>query len=160
MAVEEIPVSLYTPKSVGVDWGFSSTATSIVVLEHMNNQFRDGKIKEDVKRVIDCHLIEKGDPIQIVELCWSIWTKYGYMNVWYYCDAANAELTDLMKVRWNESANWIRAEDVSPGNNKIIPVTFNTRHKAMLYDLYLMVSKDYLAVQPKYDKLITSLRTA
>jgi hypothetical protein len=30
----------------------------------------------------------------------------------------------------------------------------------MLSDLHGMVSKGYLAVDPKYDKLITSLRTA
>ncbi len=61
--VEEIPVSLYTAKACGVDWGFSSSASVIVCLEHMTNQFR-GMIKEDIIRVTDCILIEKGTPDQ------------------------------------------------------------------------------------------------
>ena len=158
--LEDIPVSLYTVKSCGVDFGFSSSGTGIVVLEHMKNQFKEGKIKEDIIRVIDCHLIEKGNPNDIVNLCWSIWKKYGFMNLWYYCDAANAGMINLMKVRWQESTNWTRTEDVTPHNNHIIPVSFTGNHKQMLSHLHLMASKGYLAVNPKYDKLITSLRTA
>ena len=158
--LEDIPVSLYTVKSCGVDFGFSSSGTGIVVLEHMKNQFKEGKIKEDIIRVIDCHLIEKGNPNDIVNLCWSIWKKYGFMNLWYYCDAANAGMINLMKVRWQESTNWTRTEDVTPHNNHIIPVSFTGNHKQMLSHLHLMASRGLLAVDPKYDKLITSLRTA
>jgi len=43
---------------------------------------------------------------------------------------------------------------------KIIPVNFNTEHKNMLSNLHVVVSKGYLAVNPKYDKLLTNLRTA
>ena len=38
------------------------------------------------------------------------------------------------------------------------PVNFNTEHKNMLSNLHVVVSKGYLAVDPKYDKLIVSLR--
>jgi hypothetical protein len=34
-----------------------------------------------------------------------------------------------------------------------------TDHKTMLSHLHAVVSKDYLAIDPKYDKLLTSLRT-
>jgi len=43
---------------------------------------------------------------------------------------------------------------------KIIPVNFSTDHKSMLSHLHVMVNKNYLAIPSKYDKLITSLRTA
>jgi hypothetical protein len=43
---------------------------------------------------------------------------------------------------------------------KIIPVNFMTEHKQMLSNLHALVSKQYLAIDPKYDKLLTSLRTA
>lgn len=78
-SIDKIPVSLYTLKSVGIDPGFSSSSTGIVILEHI-------KILNDNKhmiRVVDCHLIEKGDPNEIVEICWDIWKRYGYMNVAY-----------------------------------------------------------------------------
>jgi hypothetical protein len=159
-SVDKIPVSLYTAKSAGVDWGFSSSGTGIVVLEHMTNQFKEGKIKEDIIRVIDCHFIEKGNPNDIVNLLWEIWKKYGFMNLWYYLDAANAGMCNLMKTKWDESTSWTRTEDVSPETNHVIPVSFNTNHKQMLSKLHLMVSKSYIAIDPKYDKLLTSLRTA
>lgn len=50
--------------------------------------------------------------------------------------------------------------DASPELMKIIPVNFNTEHKNMLSNLHAVVSKGYLAIDPKYDKLLTSLRTA
>jgi hypothetical protein len=37
---------------------------------------------------------------------------------------------------------------------------FQTEHKNMLSNLHAVISKGYLAVHPKYDKLITSMRTA
>jgi len=42
----------------------------------------------------------------------------------------------------------------------IRPVNFSTEHKHMLSDLHAIVSKRYLAVPSRYDKLITSQRTA
>jgi hypothetical protein len=43
---------------------------------------------------------------------------------------------------------------------KIISVNFNTEHKNMLSNLHAVVAKNYLAIDPKYDKLLTSLGTA
>jgi len=151
---DKIPVSLkYTLKSVGVDFGFSSSATSIVTLENIKTD-KGSKI-----RVVDCHLIEKGDPNQIVELCWSIWKKYGFMNVLYYIDGSNRAMVNLLKIRWDESLNW-EPKDVSGDTMHILPVNFNTEHKQLLANLHAFISKGYLAIDPKYDKLITSLTTA
>lgn len=66
-SIDKIPVSLYTLKSVGIDPGFSSSGTGIVVLEHIKPDQKEDKI-----RVIESYFIEKGDPNKIVELCWSI----------------------------------------------------------------------------------------
>jgi|Kansoi200Nextera_1026148.scaffolds.fasta_scaffold17195_1 hypothetical protein len=65
-----------------------------------------------------------------------------------------------MKVRWSENLHWRKVEDVSTHNNKIMPVAFQNTHKEMLSHLLLIASKGLLAINPKYDKLITSLRTA
>jgi hypothetical protein len=55
-SVDKIPVSLLTLKSVGIDPGFSSSSTGIVVLEHIKSEDRH------IIRVIDSYLIEKVDP--------------------------------------------------------------------------------------------------
>jgi hypothetical protein len=152
-STDKIPVSLYTLKSVGVDFGFSSSSTGIVTLEHI-------KVDKDIIRVVDCHLIDKGDPNEIVNLCWEIWKKYGYMNCLWFCDGSNRALINLLKIKWDESLNWETNEELSPELVRIIPVNFNTNHKQMLGNLHAVVSKGYLAVDPKFDKLLTSLRTA
>ena len=127
----------------------------------MRNQLREGTIKEDIIRVIDLHYIQRGNPQEISDLCWDIWKKHGYFNTWYYCDSSSAAMINLLKGRWRENVNWLKTKDVSPRSNKIIPISFNgDNHKQMLSRMHLIVSKGKLAVDPKYDKLISSMRTA
>jgi len=153
----KIPVSLYTLKSVGIDPGFSSSSTGIVVLEHI-------KVDNDnrhVIRVIQCELIEKGDPNQIVELCWNIWKRHNYMNTVYFIDGSNRAMVNLLKIRYQESLAWENIPDFGHNSSiKIRPVNFASSHKDMLSNLHAVVSKGYLAIPSKFDKLITSLRTA
>ena len=40
------------------------------------------------------------------------------------------------------------------------PVNFTTEHRNMLSNLHAMVSKGYLAIEERHDKLLSSLRTA
>jgi len=42
----------------------------------------------------------------------------------------------------------------------MLPVNFTTKHKQMLSHLHVMINKGYLAIPSRYDKLLTSLRTA
>jgi hypothetical protein len=143
-----------TLKSVGVDFGFSSSSTAIVTLEHI-------KTDRHIIRVLDTHLIDKGNANEIVTLCWEIWQKYGYMNTVFFVDGSNRAMVNLLNIRWQESLNWDKTIDFGHNSNiKIRPVNFSTEHKNMLSNLYAVVSKEYLAIPSKYDKLITSLRTA
>ena len=155
-STDKIPVSLYTLKSVGVDFGFSSSSTAIVTLEHIKTEDRD---RPDIIRVVDCKLIDKGDPNQIVDMCWKIWKRSNYMNCIWFLDGSNRSMVNLLKIRWDESLSWESKEDFGD-NIRIWPVNFSTEHKAMLSNLHAVVSKGYLAIDQKHDKLLTSLRTA
>jgi len=64
-----------------------------------------------------------------------------------------------MKIAFDESLEW-EPNQVNPELMKIIPVAFVAEHKRMLSHLHVMVNKGYLAIPQKYEKLITSLRTA
>jgi hypothetical protein len=130
----------------------SSSSTAIVILEHI-------KTDKDIIRVVDCHLIDKGDPNSIVNLCWDIWQRNNYMNTAYWIDGSNRAMVNLLKIRWQESLSWESNESFDD-TTRIRPVNFNTEHKNMLSNLHAVVSKQYLAIDLKYDKLITSLRTA
>jgi hypothetical protein len=43
---------------------------------------------------------------------------------------------------------------------KVIPVNHHTRHKEMLAQSKVLLEKGNIAINPKFDKLTTSLRTA
>ena len=153
-SIDKIPVSLYTLKSVGIDPGFSSSFTGIVVLEHIKpNNMRD-RI-----RVTETYNIEKGDPNQIVNLCWDIWKRHNWMNTFFFIDGSNRAMVNLLKIKWQESLSWKDKQSFGP-NTRIRPVSFNSEHRNMLSNLHAIITKSYLAIDEKHDKLITSLRTA
>lgn len=81
------------------------------------------------------------------------------MNTVYWIDGSNRAMVNLLKIRWQESLSWESNESFDD-TTRIRPVNFNTEHKSMLSNLHAVVSKGYLAINPKYDKLLTSLRTA
>jgi hypothetical protein len=43
---------------------------------------------------------------------------------------------------------------------KVEPVNFNQEHKEMLGHCKMLLERGYIAINPSFDKLITSLRTA
>jgi len=43
---------------------------------------------------------------------------------------------------------------------KVEPVNFNQEHKEMLGHCKMLLERGYIAINPAFDKLITSLRTA
>lgn len=78
-STSKIPVSLYTLKSVGLDPGFgNSSGTGIVDLEHIKPESMEDKV-----RVTESYFIERGDPNEIVNLCWDIWKRHGFMNTYF-----------------------------------------------------------------------------
>jgi hypothetical protein len=124
---KDIPVSLYTLKSVGIDPGFSSSESGIVVLEHIKDNDRH------ILRVIQCHLLERADPNKLVELCWNLYKEYGYFNTAFFLDGSNAAVTNLLKIKFDESLNWQGIKDFGSNSNvKIRPISFNSEHKNML----------------------------
>jgi hypothetical protein len=149
--LKHIPLSQYTLKSVGLDFGFSSSKTAIVMCEHLKDQH---KIILRYSKEID-----KADPNEIVNLCWNLWKQNGYMNTLFFCDGSNRSMINLLKIRWDESLNW-DPSDVSADSMHILPVNFNTEHKNMLSHLHVMMSKGHLAIPEEHDKVLTSLRTA
>jgi hypothetical protein len=96
---------------------------------------------------------------------YELMSKYKVQKV--YIDAANpsfiralkmaigdredyeSQISYYKKMKWNWHNHMI-----------IIPVSFNIEHKEMLGHCKMMLEKSYIAINPVFDKLITSLRTA
>ena len=49
-------------------------------------------------------------------------------------------------------------DEVHPGNNKIIPISFSKEHKTMISHLAQLFNEEYIAVAEKYDKLIIIIK--
>ena len=150
--LDKIPISQYTLKCVGVDVGFSFSKTAIVITEHLKDVEDQDKIIVRYSEEFD-----KGDPNAICDLLFDFHRKY--QNIYFLIDGSNRAMVNLLKIKFNESLEW-EPDDVNPDSMRILPINFMTEHKTMLSHLHLMVSKGYLAIPKKHDKLISSLRTA
>jgi hypothetical protein len=96
-----------------------------------------------------------------LELGWDTFKRYNFMNTAFFIDGSNRSMVNLLKIRWQESLHWEKIPDFGHNSNiKIRPVNFSTEHRNMLSNLHAVVTKGYLAIPERYDKLITSLRTA
>ena len=146
-----LPTNDYTLHSVGIDEGFGSSGTAVVLTEFL---------KEERKiRVLYAEEFEHANPQDIVDLCFEMYRKH--WNTWFFVDGSNRAFVNLMKVAFNESLRWENSKQgPNPEAHKVLPVNFATEHKQMLAHLSTLISKSYVAVPKEFDKLIVSLRTA
>ena len=146
-----IPTNDYTLHSVGVDFGFGSSSTAVVLTEFL---------KEERKiRVLYAQEFEHANPQDIVDICFNLYRKH--YNAWFFVDGANRAAVNLMKVAFDESLNWENNKTtISPETMKVLPVNFGTENKQMLSHLAMLVSKEYLCIPKEFEKLLISLRTA
>jgi hypothetical protein len=149
-SLEALPVNQFTMHGCGIDPGFGSSKTAIVLTEHLKEE---GKI-----RVLFAEEYDHPNPEDIANICFDIHRKY--QNTFFFVDGANRGFITQLKVNFGESLRWEKAEDVSPHSNRVLPVNFATEHKQMLSNLHLFANKEYLCIPKQHDKLIISLRTA
>jgi len=148
-SLKDIPISNYNLHSVGIDFGFGSSKTAIVMTEHL---------KESDKIIVRySEEFDKSNPQDIVNISYELYRNH--WNTLFYVDGANRAAVNLMKVAFDESLTW-ESGNISPELMKVLPVNFQTEHKSMLSHLHVMINKNYLAIPSDYHKLITSSRTA
>lgn len=146
---KNIPINPMTLHSCGIDPGFGSSKTAIVLTEHLK--------EEDVIRVIYAQEFDRPNPEEIANLCFDLHRKY--FNTWFLVDGSNAGFITTLKIKFGENPK-IDYTKSNPNSMKIVPVNFSTEHKTMLSNLHLFINKEYLAIPKQWDKLILSLRTA
>jgi hypothetical protein len=149
--LKDIPINPYCIHSLGVDWGFGSSATALVLTEHLTEQ---NKIRVIYAEEFDNHPEQQDIINRIFEI------HKQYHNLWVFCDGSNRGAMTSLKIAFGEDPHYDKVEDVSPSSNKIIPIAFNRDHKQMISHLAMLFNEDYIAIPEVYDKLIISLRTA
>ena len=147
---KDLPISDYTQKIGGIDFGFSSSLTTIYVGEiDLENQ---------VVRIIVGEEYDKARPSFIADRIFQLHVQLP--NTLWFLDSSMRGAVNEVKSKFGESLDWARSDDVSINDNYVIPVSFAKEHKQMLEHTYQLLSKGKIAIPSKYDKLILSLKTA
>jgi hypothetical protein len=142
-------------KSMGIDPAYGSSAFGIVV-----TQFVDGQIQ-----IIYAEEFKRPDFNEMLNKVRDLHRRYNITS--FYVDGANPSFIRSLKIEFDEDPDYdslmsqYRREERDVRKEMIVvPVHFSTEHKAMLGHAKILLEKQYIAINPKFEKLITSLRTA
>jgi hypothetical protein len=144
-------------RSMGIDPAYGSSAFGIVI-----TQWVDGHIQ-----IVHAEEHHRPDYNEMLSTVYRLMTKYNVDLT--YVDGANPSFIKSLKLQIGEKADYLeeldraRREGIRPQDiMKILPVNFNQEAKPMLGHCKLIFERDggKIAINQKFDKLITSLRTA
>ncbi|MDQ3902028.1 MAG: hypothetical protein M3247_00035, partial [Thermoproteota archaeon] len=139
-----------------------SSAFGIVVTQWTDNHIR----------VLYAEEYHRPDYAEMLSTVYGLMSKYQVDKV--YIDGANPSFIKSLKIQIGEDSEYDKViaryrsegwdstdKDGWARNMKIVPVNFNSEHKAMLGHCKMILEDDAkIAINPTFDKLITSLRTA
>jgi hypothetical protein len=144
-----------TSKSMGIDPGWGSSAFATVV-----TQFQD-----DMVQILEARQWEKVDFNEVLMEISTIITKYGPTKI--YIDGANPSFIRSLKLEINEDPEYEKAIEYCNHmkydwtlNMKVLPVSFAKENRAMLGNCKMILESGLIAIDPRFDKLIVSLRTS
>jgi hypothetical protein len=147
---------------MGIDPAWGSSAFGIVVTQFVDNP--------NHIQILHAEEFHRPDYNEMLSASYKLISKYDVDKV--YIDGANPSFIRSLKLQIGEDPDYdkviarYRSEKMS-GNwsqhMKIVPVNFNSEHKAMLGHCKMILESDggRIAINPdRFDKLITALRTA
>ena len=141
------PVAM-SPKSMGIDPAYGSSSFGIVV-----TQFVDGQVQ-----IVHAEEYKRPDFNEMLEKAWNLIVKYTVQKI--YIDGANPSFIKSLKLQWGERSDYENVPKEQRQFMRVEPVNFNQEHKEMLGHCKMLLERGYIAINPAFDKLITSLRTA
>ena len=141
------PVAM-SPKSMGIDPAYGSSSFGIVV-----TQFVDGQVQ-----IVHAEEYKRPDFNEMLEKAWDLIVKFTVQKI--YIDGANPSFIKSLKMQWGERPDYENVKKEHKQFMRVEPVNFNQEHKEMLGHCKMLLEKGYFAINPAFDKLITSLRTA
>jgi hypothetical protein len=157
------PYYSFTSRSMGIDPAYGSSAFGIVVTQWVDNHIQ----------ILHAEEYHRPDYNEMLSVVYGLISKYQVDKI--YIDGANPSFIKSLKIQIGEDAEYdkviARYKTEGCGNNdkdgwtrnmKIVPVNFNSEHKAMLGHCKMILENDprKIAINHVFDKLITSLRTA
>ena len=151
-------INNYSRASMGIDCGFGSSAFGIVVTRLVNNKIQ----------IVFADEFERPDYNEMLIKVWDLDKNYHVNNI--YVDGANPEFIRSLKSKIGETSDpkyyteYIELYRKNKQNiencMKVIPVHFSVEHRSMLTHCKMFLEKGAIQIDPRFDKLIISLRTA
>jgi hypothetical protein len=135
-------------KSQGIDQGFGSSRFGSCVLQMVSGCLQVILADESERPDINDEIYDAAARINT----WNIETTQ--------CDSAQPAFIAALKKTIGENP---RYEDIPKERHrsmKVKPIAFSTSHRSMLGNVVYWLEKGKVGIHPKFDKLITSLRTA
>jgi hypothetical protein len=147
---KNLDVNQYTYHFGGIDPGWAKI-TPLYIFEIMK--------EEEVARLVYYEEFDKSTPEVVANKMHRLSNMY--INLWWMLDGADRGFVNTCKYKFRENQNWTDGRDVSPQQNKIIPVNFRVDHGRMLENLYMLLAAGHLAIPEELgSRLILALRTA
>jgi hypothetical protein len=151
-------INHFSQKSMGIDPAFGSSAFGIVITQRADNQIQ----------IMHAEEYQRPDFNEMLDIVWGLLRRFVKIHK-IYIDGSNPSFIRALKIRMGEDQEYgevikearsIRLE--YEHDMDVVPVSFAAEHRFMLGNCKMLLEKDggYIAINPKFDKLITSLRTA
>jgi hypothetical protein len=133
---------------MGCDPGWGSSSFGIVV-----THFVDG-----VVRVVYADIHSRQDHNEMVNVVWDLIQRFNVTKV--LVDASAPSFIRALKLQWGERVDYETQDKKYREWMKVEPVPFGSEHRALLYHTKFLVENEYLKVHPRFERLLTSLRSA
>src|SRR5919197_5223838 len=151
-------------KSMGIDPAWGSSAFGIVITRYV-----DGKVQ-----VLYADQFERPDFNGMIQKVWELYMKFQFDGSVdrIYVDGANPSFIRSLKLALGEREDYEKVIEHYRSKSKlwsnpqtymtVVPVNFAKEHKDMIAHCRNLMSSGLVTIYPKerFDKLITSLRTA
>lgn len=145
-----------SPKVIGIDPGFGSSKFAICV-----SQFVDGRIQ-----ILYANEFDRPEPTTMERLTLDLTRDYNLFsmgqqqNGQVIIDGANISFIKYLKTMLGEYTQY---EELDPDDYKYMkvrPVNFGTHHRHLMTNMLSLVSKGYVSIDPRFEELISQMRTA
>ena len=133
---------------MGIDPAYGSSSFGIVI-----TQFVDGQVQ-----ILHAEEYKRPDFNEMLSNAWDLLVKHSVQKI--YIDGANPSFIKSLKMQWGERPDYENVKKEHRQYMIVQPVDFNQEHKEMLGHCKMLLERGYIAINPAFDKLIISLRTA
>jgi len=141
-----------SPKVLGIDPAYGGSSKFAYVL----SQYVDGRIQ-----VLTAQEFERPDPQQIEKDVIDLIHEYKLeTNGQILVDGANVAFIKYLKRMLNENQRYDEIAQEDYKYMKVRPINFGINHRTLLTNMVSLVSKGYVAIDERFDALLSQMRIA